>query len=74
MAEAASLGVEVVVFPKAVMVGYPRDAKFGIGSRSAKGREDYRKHHAPAVDEPGQCDFAMFSFRMIVLSTIEIQE
>ncbi|OAE26410.1 hypothetical protein AXG93_131s1200 [Marchantia polymorpha subsp. ruderalis] len=52
MAEAASLGVEVVVFPKAVMVGYPRDAKFGIGSRSAKGREYYRKHHAPAVDEP----------------------
>lgn len=38
------------------MGGYPRGNTFGavIGSRSAKGREDYRKYHASAIDVPGQ--------------------
>ncbi|KAL2645344.1 hypothetical protein R1flu_012931 [Riccia fluitans] len=55
VAEAASLGAQLVVFPEAFIGGYPRGATFGavIGSRSAKGREDYRKYHAAAIDVPG---------------------
>ncbi|BBN03502.1 nitrilase [Marchantia polymorpha subsp. ruderalis] len=55
IAEASSLGAQLVVFPEAFIGGYPRGAAFGavIGSRSAKGREDYRKYHASAIDVPG---------------------
>ncbi|KAL3698735.1 hypothetical protein R1sor_012811 [Riccia sorocarpa] len=55
VAEASSLGAQLVVFPEAFIGGYPRGAAFGavIGSRSAKGREDYRKYHAAAIDVPG---------------------
>ncbi len=55
MAEAADLGSQLVVFPEAFVGGYPRGNSFGavVGSRSAKGREDYRKYHASAIDVPG---------------------
>lgn len=55
VAEAAALGSQLVVFPEAFIGGYPRGASFGavVGSRSAKGREDYRKYHASAIDVPG---------------------
>ncbi|KAJ3680277.1 hypothetical protein LUZ60_016555 [Juncus effusus] len=55
IAEAASYGSQLVVFPEAFIGGYPRGSTFGvtIGSRSAKGREDFRKYHASAVDIPG---------------------
>lgn len=58
--EAASLGAQLAVCPEAFIVGYPRGATSVIGSRSVKGREDYRKYLASAVNEPGQCYFAMF--------------
>ncbi|OAY74666.1 bifunctional nitrilase/nitrile hydratase NIT4B-like [Ananas comosus] len=55
VAEAAELGSQLVVFPEAFIGGYPRGSTFGvaIGSRSAKGREEFRKYHAAAVDVPG---------------------
>ncbi|OAE18257.1 hypothetical protein AXG93_723s1090 [Marchantia polymorpha subsp. ruderalis] len=51
--EAASLGAQLAVCPEAFIVGYPRGATSVIGSRSVKGREDYRKYLASAVNEPG---------------------
>lgn len=55
IAEAAELGSQLVVFPEAFIGGYPRGSNFGvtIGSRSAKGKEDFRKYHASAIDVPG---------------------
>ncbi|XP_051134546.1 bifunctional nitrilase/nitrile hydratase NIT4B [Andrographis paniculata] len=55
LAEAASYGSQLVVFPEAFIGGYPRGSTFGvtIGSRSAKGREEFRKYHASAIDVPG---------------------
>ncbi|KAI0493765.1 hypothetical protein KFK09_023890 [Dendrobium nobile] len=55
VAEAASYGSQLVVFPEAFIGGYPRGSTFGvtIGSRSAKGKEDFRKYHAAAIDVPG---------------------
>ncbi|CAL9146545.1 unnamed protein product [Musa hybrid cultivar] len=55
VAEAASYGSQLVVFPEAFIGGYPRGSTFGvtIGSRSAKGQEEFRKYHAAAIDVPG---------------------
>ncbi|XP_078439967.1 bifunctional nitrilase/nitrile hydratase NIT4A-like [Wolffia australiana] len=55
IAEAAGYGSQLVVFPEAFIGGYPRGSTFGatIGSRSDKGKEDFRKYHASAIDVPG---------------------
>lgn len=55
IAEAASYGSQLVVFPEAFIGGYPRGSTFGvtIGSRSAKGKEEFRKYYASAIDVPG---------------------
>ncbi|KAJ0975117.1 hypothetical protein J5N97_017082 [Dioscorea zingiberensis] len=55
IADAAAYGAQLVVFPEAFIGGYPRGSNFGvtIGSRSAKGKEDFRKYHASAIDVPG---------------------
>ncbi|GAB2214845.1 hypothetical protein Drorol1_Dr00019210 [Drosera rotundifolia] len=55
LAEAASYGAQLVVFPEAFVGGYPRGSDFGvvIGGRTAKGREDFRRYHASAIDVPG---------------------
>lgn len=55
IAEAAELGSQLVVFPEAFIGGYPRGSNFGvtIGSRSAKGKEEFRKYHAAAINVPG---------------------
>ncbi|KAJ6906687.1 hypothetical protein NC652_024185 [Populus alba x Populus x berolinensis] len=47
LAEAAGFGSQLVVFPEAFIGGYSRGSSFGaaIGSRTAKGREDFRKKH-----------------------------
>nr|AFK48502.1 unknown [Lotus japonicus] len=54
VAEAAENGSQLVVFPEAFIGGYPRGSNFGviIGSRTAKGREDFRKYHSSAIDVP----------------------
>lgn len=55
LAEAASYGSQLVVFPEAFVGGYPRGSTFGvsIGNRTAKGKEEFRKYHASAIDVPG---------------------
>ncbi|KAH1159179.1 hypothetical protein GLYMA_11G180900v4 [Glycine max] len=55
LAEAASYGSQLVVFPEAFVGGYPRGSAFGlsIGNRTAKGREEFRKYHSAAIDVPG---------------------
>ncbi|KAH9659176.1 Bifunctional nitrilase/nitrile hydratase NIT4 [Citrus sinensis] len=55
LAEASGYGSQVVVFPEAFIGGYPRGTNFGvsIANRTAKGKEDFRKYHASAIDVPG---------------------
>ena len=54
-AKAATQGAELVVFPEAFVSGYPKGADFGavVGSRSAEGREWFRRDHDSGVDVPG---------------------
>ncbi|CAI5969907.1 unnamed protein product, partial [Closterium sp. NIES-65] len=55
LAEAAQLGSQLVVFPEAFIGGYPRGASFGVlvGSRTDRGRDEFRRYHASAIDVPG---------------------
>ncbi|EXB91244.1 Bifunctional nitrilase/nitrile hydratase NIT4A [Morus notabilis] len=55
LAEAAVYGSQLVVFPEAFIGGYPRGSNFGatIGNRTAKGKEEFRRYHASAIDVPG---------------------
>lgn len=55
LAEAAVFGSQLVVFPEAFIGGYPRGSNFGvsIGNRTPKGKEEFRKYHAAAIDVPG---------------------
>lgn len=52
---AASLGVELVVFPEAFLSGYPKLLDFGavVGRRTAEGRALFRRYWESAVDVPG---------------------
>lgn len=65
LAEAAAFGSQLVVFPEAFIGGYPRGSNFGvsIGNRTAKGKEEFRKYHASAIDVPG---WDMFLFLIVV--------
>lgn len=53
--EAASQGAQFVLFPEAFVSGYPRGLDFGavIGSRTAEGREWYRRYWTSAIELPG---------------------
>ncbi len=53
--EAAAAGVQLVVFPEALLGGYPKGADFGckVGSRSAPGRDLFRRYWDSAVACPG---------------------
>jgi beta-cyano-L-alanine hydratase/nitrilase len=68
LAEAAGYGSQLVVFPEAFVGGYPRGSNFGvsIGNRTAKGKEEFRKYHASAIDVPGKtpcpCLFALIGY------------
>jgi nitrilase len=55
IAEAARNGAGLAVFPEAFLSGYPRGLDFGtvVGSRTDKGREDYRRYWDSSVDVPG---------------------
>ncbi|XP_057956576.1 bifunctional nitrilase/nitrile hydratase NIT4B [Malania oleifera] len=55
LAEAASYGSQLVLFPEAFVGGYPRGSTFGVavGTRSVKGKEEFRKYYAAAIDVPG---------------------
>jgi nitrilase len=53
--DAAAQGARLVLFPEAFVSGYPRGLDFGavVGSRSEKGREDFRRYWESSVDVPG---------------------
>ncbi|MFE5125930.1 nitrilase-related carbon-nitrogen hydrolase [Streptomyces sp. NPDC056669] len=53
--EAAQKGAQLVVLPEAFLGSYPRGADFGavVGSRSAAGRELFRRYSQGAVTVPG---------------------
>jgi nitrilase len=53
--DAARQGAQLVLFPEAFVSGYPRGLGFGavVGSRSDKGREDFRRYWESSVDVPG---------------------
>lgn len=53
--EAAGLGARLVVFPEALIGGYPKGASFGapIGMRKPEGREAFARYHAGAIDLSG---------------------
>jgi beta-cyano-L-alanine hydratase/nitrilase len=55
IAEAAGYGSQLVLFPEVFIGGYPHGSTFGlvVGNRTAKGKEDFRKYHAAAIDVPG---------------------
>ncbi|HXJ43980.1 MAG TPA: nitrilase-related carbon-nitrogen hydrolase, partial [Bryobacteraceae bacterium] len=55
IAEAATGGARLVVFPEAFVGGYPKGYDFGarVGSRTAEGRKLFRRYFEGAVDVPG---------------------
>lgn len=55
IAEAAGFGAQLIVFPEAFLGGYPKGADFGalVGSRTAEGRQLFRRYFEGAVDVPG---------------------
>ena len=58
-ADAAGQGAGLALFPEAFVSAYPRGLDFGarVGSRTAEGREWFRRYWASAVDVPGPaCD------------------
>ena len=54
-AAAAGNGVELIVFPEALLGGYPRGAGFGavVGDRSSVGRQEFLDYSRQAVTLPG---------------------
>jgi len=54
-ADAAMQGGQLIVFPEAFVGGYPKGANFGahVGSRSAEGRDLFRRYFESAVAVPG---------------------
>jgi nitrilase len=54
-ADAARRGAALAVFPEAFVSAYPKGLDFGarIGSRSAEGREQFRRYFDSSIDVPG---------------------
>src|SRR6266404_5435283 len=54
-AQAQATGARLVVFPEAFLGGYPKGIDFGarVGSRSAEGRDDFRRYWDAAIAVPG---------------------
>jgi nitrilase len=53
--EAASGGAQLLVFPEALLGGYPKGLTFGatVGNRTDEGREHFRRYSLAAVQCPG---------------------
>ncbi|WBQ02365.1 nitrilase-related carbon-nitrogen hydrolase [Kribbella sp. CA-293567] len=53
--EAATAGARLVVLPEAFIGGYPKGVDFGVtvGSRTAEGRELFRRYREAAIAVPG---------------------
>ena len=54
-ADAAASGAKIAVFPEAFIGGYPKGCHFGapVGSRSAEGRDLFRRYFESAITVPG---------------------
>jgi nitrilase len=54
-ARAAEQGARLVLFPEAFVGGYPKGLDFGarVGSRTAQGRDDFRRYFDAAIEVPG---------------------
>ena len=54
-ADAAAQGARLIVFPEAFVGGYPKGVTFGahVGSRSAEGRDLFRRYFESAIAVPG---------------------
>jgi nitrilase len=59
--QAAGQDARLVLFPEAFVSAYPKGLDFGsrIGSRTAAGREDFRRYYDSAVDVPGPATEAL---------------
>jgi len=55
IAEAASGGARLIVFPEAFVGGYPKGSDFGarLGSRTPEGRQHFARYHENAIDVEG---------------------
>ncbi|NLS44640.1 MAG: carbon-nitrogen hydrolase family protein [Firmicutes bacterium] len=54
--DAAKMGADIIVFPEAFIPCYPRGLTFGtlVGSRSKKGRTDWKRYLKNSVSVPGK--------------------
>jgi nitrilase len=54
-ADAARQGARLALFPEAFVSAYPKGLDFGarVGSRTAEGREQFRRYYESAIDVPG---------------------
>ena len=54
-ADAAKQGAKLIVFPEALISGYPKGLDFGarVGMRTPEGRNDFRRYWESAIDVPG---------------------
>src|SRR5262249_28782922 len=55
IAEAATSGAQLILFPEAFIGGYPKGEDFGarVGSRTPEGRALFRRYYEGAIDVPG---------------------
>ena len=76
--DAAARGARLIVFPEAFVSAYPRGMTFGavVGSRSAEGREWYRRYWESSVEVPGEAvdtlgEIARESSAYLVIGVVE---
>ena len=55
IAKAGAAGCQIVVFPEALIAGYPKGADFDItiGRRTDRGREEFRRYFEASIRVPG---------------------
>ena len=76
--DAAKTGAKLVLFPEAFISAYPKGLDFGarVGSRSAEGRNEFRRYFDSAIDVPGPavdvlCKTARDNAIFLVVGVIE---
>lgn len=76
--DASGRGAQLIVFPEAFVSAYPRGMTFGavVGSRTAEGREWYRRYWESSVEVPGEAadtlgEIARESAAYLVIGVVE---